>query len=94
MNKTILVSIYGVNRPVTFNMDEDVDREKQNMFQEIQTVFADIISSNSISKPIFIVKNEEWNHEFVDIGKNAIPEWSVVRIIDAVYVSTITVHTL
>ena len=92
MNKTILVSMNGVNRPVTFNMDEDVDREKQNMFQEVQTVFADIISSNSISKPIFMVKNEEWNHEFIDIGKNPIPDQSVVRIIDAV--STITVHNI
>ena len=36
-----------------------------------------------------MVKSEEWNNEFVDIGSNPIPDRAVVRVVEAVSIETI-----
>ena len=40
-----------------------------------------------------MVKSEEWNNEFVDIGSNPIPDRAVVRVVEAVSIETIIMLT-
>ena len=82
-NKTVLVSIGGIKRPVTF-VEREGSEGKRVLFEGIKREFADILSKNPIVKPVFLVKNEDWRNEFVDIGENTIPDRAVVRIVDAV----------
>ena len=82
--KTVLVSIGGINRSVTFATESEDSKEKNNLFEGIKSVFEDMLSNNPIAKPAFLTKNEDWRNEFVDIGDQPIPDRAVVRVVDAV----------
>ena len=81
--KTALVCIGNVNRPVTFS-EGSAREEKETLFDGIKTAFSDILDNSPITKPVFMVKNEEWRNEFVDIGDGIIPDRAVVRVVEAV----------
>ena len=81
--KSVLVCIGNINRPVTFS-EGSASEEKEALFDGIKTAFSDILDNNPITKPVFLVKNEEWRNEFVDIGSGIIPDRAVVRVVEAV----------
>ena len=87
--KSVLVCIGNVNRPVSFLEGDDNEDEKKHLYEAIKNKFSDILDNNSVKKPIIMVKSEEWNNEFVDIGSNPIPDRAVVRVVEAVSIETI-----
>ena len=82
--KSVLVCLGNVNRAISFP-EGSVGDEKKALFDGIKAAFSDILDDNNrITKPIFLVKNEKWRNEFVDIGDGVIPDRAVVRVVEAV----------
>lgn len=85
--KSVLVCIGNVNRPITFSGAAGSARAKNALIDRIKITFADIVmilNNSPLRKPIYMVKNEKWRNEFVDIGDSFIPDRAVVRVVEAV----------